>query len=151
MVIYWKRLFCGMNFFMISICDAEAQFIDSTNERYNLLIHHKELEQLTNICSWKTSAIKKHQILLSLRKKKNNKCDIYQDKVIDFTNQPSIWRSFVKNIFVDDDDIQLLTNRFDRNTNCAVSKGNFVYSFSFLRNWSIQSYSITYTYASLTS
>ena len=38
-------------------------------------------------------------------------------------------RSFVKNSFVDDGDVQLVTNRFDRNTDCAVSGGNFVYSF----------------------
>ena len=53
-----------------------------------------------------------------------------------------MWRSFVKNYFEDDgDDIQLVTNRFDWNTYCTVSGGSFVYSFSFLRNWSIQSYS----------
>ena len=38
-------------------------------------------------------------------------------------------RSFVKNSFVDDGDVQLVTNRFDRNTDCTVSGGNFVYSF----------------------
>ena len=63
---------------------------------------------------------KRHQILLSLREKENNKCEIYQDKVIHFTNEPSMWRSFVKNTFVDDGDIQLVTNRFDRNTYCTV-------------------------------
>ena len=42
-------------------------------------------------------------------------------------------------------------NRSDRNTYCTVSGGNFVYSFSFLKNWSIQSYSVTYACASLTS
>ena len=63
---------------------------------------------------------KRHQILLSLREKKNNKCEIYQDKVIYFTNEPSMWRSFVKTTFVDDGDIQLVTNRFDRNTYCTV-------------------------------
>ena len=72
--------------------------------------------------------------------------DIYQDKVIDFTNEPSMSHSFVKN----DSDIQIVTNRFDRNTYCTVSKGNFVCIFSFLRNSSIQSYSATYTCASLT-
>ena len=56
-----------------------------------------------------------------------------------------------KNTLVNDVDIQLLTNRFDRNTYCTVSGGNFVYSFSFLRNQSIQPYSATYTFASLTS
>ena len=49
MVIRWKRLFCGMLCFMISIFDAESQFNDSTHERYHLLIHHKELEQVKNI------------------------------------------------------------------------------------------------------
>ena len=63
---------------------------------------------------------KRHQILLSLREKENNKCEIYQDKVIHFTNEPSMWRSFVKNTFVDDGDIQLVTNGFDRNTYCTV-------------------------------
>ena len=43
---------------MISICDAESQFNDDTNKRCHLLIHHKELEQLKNICAWKTAAIK---------------------------------------------------------------------------------------------
>ena len=42
-------------------------------------------------------------------------------------------RSFVKNTFVDDGDIQLVTNRFDRNTYCTVSGGSFVYSFRFLK------------------
>ena len=40
-------------------------------------------------------------------------------------------RSFVKNTFVDDGDIELVTNRFDRNTYCTVSGGSFVYSFRF--------------------
>ena len=46
MFICWKRLFCGIHCFMISICDAESQFNDGANERYHLLIHHTELEQL---------------------------------------------------------------------------------------------------------
>ena len=46
MASYWKRLFWGMQFFMISICGAESQFNDGTNKGYHLLIHHKELEQL---------------------------------------------------------------------------------------------------------
>ena len=46
MVIYWKRLFCGIYCFMISIRDAESYFNDGTNERYHLFIHHKKLEQL---------------------------------------------------------------------------------------------------------
>ena len=44
-----KRSLCGMHYFMISICDAESQFNDCTNERYHLLIDHKELEQLKSI------------------------------------------------------------------------------------------------------
>ena len=40
--------------------------------------------------------------------------------------------------------IQLLTNRFDRNTYCTVSGGNFVQSLSFLKSKSVQSYSATY-------
>ena len=43
-------------------------------------------------------------------------------------------RSFVKNTFVDDGDIQPVTNRFDRNTCCTVSGSNVVYSFSSLKN-----------------
>ena len=35
-----------MHYFMISIYDAESQFNDDTNERYDLLIHHRELKQL---------------------------------------------------------------------------------------------------------
>ena len=49
MVICWRRLFCGMHCFMIIICDAESQFNDGLNERYYLLIHQKELQQLKNI------------------------------------------------------------------------------------------------------
>ena len=49
MVICWKRWFCGMHCFMISISDAESQFNDGTNERCHLLIRNKELEQLKNI------------------------------------------------------------------------------------------------------
>ena len=60
-------------------------------------------------------------------------------------------RSFVNNIFVDDGDIQLATDRLDRNTYCTVSGGNFMYSFSFLRHLSIQFYSATCACASLTS
>ena len=69
-----------MHCFMISICDAECQFNDGTNDRYHWLIHHKELKQFKKIYAWKnvaikvtTKYIKKHQILLSLRKNKNNK------------------------------------------------------------------------------
>ena len=49
MVSYWKRLFCGMHCFVIYICNVESQFNDATNERYHLLIHYKELEQLKDI------------------------------------------------------------------------------------------------------
>ena len=38
-----------MHFSMTSICDADFQFDDGTNERYHLLIYHKELEPLKNI------------------------------------------------------------------------------------------------------
>ena len=59
MVIYWKRFFGGMHCFMISICDAESQFNDSTNKKNHSHIHHKELEQLKKIIfAWKTAAIK---------------------------------------------------------------------------------------------
>ena len=47
-----------MKCFMISICDAESEFNDGTNERYHLLNHHMELEQLKNIWAWKAAAIK---------------------------------------------------------------------------------------------
>ena len=61
---------------------------------------------------------------------------------MNLTNESSMWRSFVKNTFVDDGDIKLATNRFDRNTYCTVSRGNlciavcganFVYNFSFFK------------------
>ena len=76
---------------------------------------------------------------------------VFSDRVIGFTNEPSMWGSFVKNTFVDDSYIQLVTNRFHTNTYCTVSGDNFVYSFSFLRNWSIQFYSANCACASLTS
>ena len=63
MVVYWKRLFCGVHCFMISICDA--QFNDGSNERYHSLIHHKELEQLK-----KTFV---HEKLLLLKSPQNTK------------------------------------------------------------------------------
>ena len=68
--------------------------------------------------------------------------EVFSDKAIDFTDEPSMWRSFVKNTFVDGD-VQLVTNRFDRNTYCTISWGNFVHSFSFSKNLSIQFYSPT--------
>ena len=86
MVICWKRFFCGMHYFIISICDAGYQFDDDTNERYHLLFHHKELEQVKKIEHEKMLLLKvsskykkQNQILLSLRKKKNKKSDIYQE------------------------------------------------------------------------
>ena len=64
---------------------------------------------------------------------------------MNLTNESSMWCSFVKNTFVDDGDIKLATNRFDRNTYCTVSMGNlcitvcgtnFLYNLIFfLRNW----------------
>ena len=44
-----------------------------------------------------------------------------------------MWRSFVKNSFVGDGDIQLVTNRFDRNIYCTASGGDFMHSFSFCK------------------
>ena len=74
-----------MHFFMISICDTESEINNGTNERHHLFNHHKEVEQLKNIWAWKAAAIKvttkykkQNQILLSIRKKKNNKSNIYQ-------------------------------------------------------------------------
>ena len=74
-----------MHCFMLSICDAESEFNDGTSQSYHLLNHHKDLEWLKNIWAWKATAIKvkvkykkQCKILLSLRKKKNNKSDIYQ-------------------------------------------------------------------------
>ena len=159
MVICWKKLLCSTYCFMISICDAESEFNDGTNERYHLLIYHKELEQLKPLEHEKLlllkspqNAKKQYQILPSLRKKKNNKSDIYQKYFQIFRYEPSMWRSFVKNTFVNLGDLlQLVTNRFDRNIYCTVSGDNFVYSFRFLRNWSIQSYSANHDCALLNS
>ena len=63
---------------------------------------------------------------------------VFSDKVIDFTNEPSMWRFFVKNTFVNDNDMQLFTDIFDRNTYCTVFGGLDSKPFSFLRNWSMQ-------------
>ena len=41
-------------------------------------------------------------------------------------------RSFVNDCFVDDGDIKLVTNRFDKNTYCTVSGVGFVYCFIYL-------------------
>ena len=41
-------------------------------------------------------------------------------------------RSFVNDSFVDDGDIKLVTNRFDKNTYCTVSGVGFVYCFIYL-------------------
>ena len=118
MVICWKRLFCGIDCVMISICDAESEFNDGTNYRYHLRNHHKELEQLKSIWAWKAAAMK-----VTTKYKKHYTChmpELFSDKVIDFPNDPWMWRSFVKNAFVDDGDIQLVTSRFDKNTYCTV-------------------------------
>ena len=101
-----------MHCLMISICDAESEFSDGTTERYHLLNHHKELEQLKNIWAWKTAAIKvtiKYKKTVSniaiTEKKEKQKVwhipEVFLDKVINFINDPSRWRSFVKNTFVD--------------------------------------------------
>ena len=49
MVICWKRVFCGMHCLMISICDAESEFDDGTNERHlialNIAITEKKEKQ----------------------------------------------------------------------------------------------------------
>ena len=46
-----------MHCFLISICKIEPHFNDGTNERYNLIIHQKKLEQLRNFCALKVAAI----------------------------------------------------------------------------------------------
>ena len=66
---------------------------------------------------------------MSLSIKKNNVAQVFSDKVIDFTNEQS--GDFVKNTFVDDGLIQLLRNRFDRDTYWTDSGGNFVKSLVF--------------------
>ena len=142
-----------MHFSMTSICDADFQFNDGTSERYHLLIYHKELEPLKNIWAWKAAAIKittqykkQYQISLSLRKKKNHKSDTYHKY---FQIKLSI---LPMNHHCDAPLYKILfTNRFNRNTYCTGSGGNFVHSFSILRNRSIQSYSATYACVSLTS
>ena len=58
MVISWKWLLCGMHYFMTSTCDTESKFNDSTNQRYHLLNHHKELEHLNHIWAWQADAYK---------------------------------------------------------------------------------------------
>ena len=97
---------------MISICDAESHFNNSTNERYHLLIHYEKSEQLKNIRAWKAAVVKvntkykkQYQILLSPGKKVVGLTGVFSDKVIDFTNELSMWRCFVKNSYVDDSDI----------------------------------------------
>ena len=62
---------------------------------------------------------------------------MFSDRVNDFTNNQK--NNFVKNTIVDDGGIQVVTKRIDRNTYCTGSGENFAYSFSFLRNSSIQS------------
>ena len=79
MVICWKRLFCGMHCFMISIYHAKSHFNDGTNERYHLLIHHKKLEQLKKIGGRNAAAIKiitkykKSVSNIAITEKKRNK------------------------------------------------------------------------------
>ena len=68
-VICWKILFCFVLCSMISISDAKSRFNDGINEKYHLPIHRKELEKYKN----------QYQILLSMRKKKNNKYYIHQE------------------------------------------------------------------------
>ena len=85
MVICWKRLFCGMHCFMISICDTESQFNDGTNEMYQLLNHLKELKQKTfeheKLPLLKSTQNTKNNIKyqLPLKKEKNIKSEIYQE------------------------------------------------------------------------
>ena len=136
MVNCWKRLFCGMHCFIISICDVESHFNDGTNERYHLLIYHRELEQLKTFEHEKLSLLQLQEITkTSIKywyhwvKKKRYVCyipGVFSDIFRYITNEPSVWHSFVKNALVDDGDIQLATNRFDRNTYCTVSGGNSV-------------------------
>ena len=63
-VICWKRLFFSVHCFMISTCGTESQFNDGKNEKYYLLIHHKELEEL------KTFEYEKLLLLKSLQNPK---------------------------------------------------------------------------------
>ena len=65
---------------------------------------------------------------------------LFSEKVIDFTDKPSMWWcSFVENTFADYDDTQLVTNRSDRNTYCTVSEGNSVSSLVF---WELEPYNL---------
>ena len=73
---------------------------------------------------------------------------MFSDRVNDFTNNQK--NNFVKNTIVDDGGIQVVTNRFDRNTCCSGSGDNFAYSFSFLRNSGIQSSQPAITCSNLT-
>ena len=59
--------------------------------------------------------------------------EVFPEKVIDFTNKPSMWHFFLKNVFVDDGDIKLVTNRLKGNTYFTASGGNFVRSFNFFK------------------
>ena len=56
-----------MHCFMISICDAESEFNNGTNERYHLLNRHMKLEQLKNI---------EYEKLLLLKSPQNTKNSI---------------------------------------------------------------------------
>ena len=62
MINCWKRLFCGMHCFIISICYVESHFNDGTNERYHLPTYHKELEQLKTFEHEKLSLLQLQQI-----------------------------------------------------------------------------------------
>ena len=114
---------------MVSICDAESHFNDSAKEKYHLLIHYKKLQKSKNIWTWKVAAIKVtpkykklYQYCYHWGKKVICLTGVFSGKVIDFINEPSIWRSFLKNVFADDGNI-LVTNRFDRNIYCTLSRG----------------------------
>ena len=66
-------------------------------------------------------------------KKESNKSDkSISDRFIEISNKQSMRRSFVNDSFVDDGDIKLVTNRFDKNTYCTVSGVGFVYCFIYL-------------------
>ena len=86
---------------------------------------------------------KLHQILRSLRKKEKQQVrhipGEFSDKIFDFIDKPVVQCHVpvVKNTFLDDVDKQIVTKKVDRNTSCTVSGTNFLYSFRFLKKWSI--------------
>ena len=57
--------------------------------------------------------------------------EVFSERVIDFTNEPTMWNSFLKNTFEDDGGIRLVTYRLKTNTYFTACGGNFVRSFSF--------------------